>query len=178
VVIDLPIGFAVVVDVVVWAVLGVTVGYALHRTPSTRLDHDTWLTRLRPFERSGHAYERLGIRRWKDRLPEAGALFAGGVSKRTAGGRDQLEHFATETRRAEWTHWLLLAAAPVFVVWNPWYLVVAMVAYALVANLPCLVVQRYNRARIERMTTRPRRDIEGPPTPPSSPSVPPRPTAT
>jgi glycosyl-4,4'-diaponeurosporenoate acyltransferase len=170
VVIDLPIGLAVLVDVMAWAALGLAVGYALHRTPSARLDHDTWLTRLRPFERSGHAYERLGIRRWKDRLPEAGALFAGGVSKRTSGGRDRLERFATETRRAEWTHWLLLAAAPAFALWNPWYLALAMVGYAVVANVPCLVVQRYNRARIERMTARVRRDgIEAPPAAPPSP---------
>jgi glycosyl-4,4'-diaponeurosporenoate acyltransferase len=185
VVIDLPVGLAVVVDVAASAVIGVVVGYALHRTASSRLDHDTWLTRIRGAERGGRAYERWGIRRWKDRLPEAGALFAGGVSKRTSGGRDQLDRFATETRRAEWTHWILLACSPLFALWNPWYLTIAMVAYAVAANVPCLVVQRYNRARIERALAldRARSARRGRRVPPSTATDPPgsgapRPTAT
>ena len=45
----------------------------------------------------------LRINRWKDRLPEAGALFAGGVSKRQLPSYDVagLELFVRETRRAE-----------------------------------------------------------------------------
>nr|WP_249420529.1 hypothetical protein [Rhabdothermincola salaria] len=136
--------------------------------PRRRLDHDTWLTRIRPFEDDGGLYVRLGIKRWKDRTPELGGLFAGGVSKRSSGGRPQLARFAAETRRAEYTHWLVMAAGPFFALWNPWYLALVMVAYGVVANLPCLVIQRYNRARITRMAVRltdrrARPDPEGPP---------------
>jgi glycosyl-4,4'-diaponeurosporenoate acyltransferase len=155
-VLHLPLWLAIVVDVAAWAVIGVSVGYALHRTPRRRLDHDTWLTRPRRWERGGRAYERLGIRRWKDAVPELGALFAGGVSKRSTGGLAGLPQFAAETRRAEYTHWLVMAAGPLFVLWNPWYLAVVMVVYAVVANLPCLVIQRYNRARITRIANRAR----------------------
>jgi glycosyl-4,4'-diaponeurosporenoate acyltransferase len=155
-VVHLPLWAAVVADVVAWAVIGVTVGYALHRTSLRRLDHDTWVTRARRWERGGRTYERLGIRRWKDRLPELGGLFAGGVSKRASGGRSRLERYEAETRRAEYVHWLVLACAPLFALWNPWYLTVAMVLYAVVANVPCLVVQRYNRARIARLPSRTR----------------------
>jgi glycosyl-4,4'-diaponeurosporenoate acyltransferase len=38
--------------------------------------------------------------------------------------------------------------------WNPWWLGLAMVGYALAANLPCLLTQRYNRARLMRMLAR------------------------
>ena len=150
----LPLGPTVAVDVVAWALLSLAAGYGLHRTSTARLDHDTWVTRLRPFERSGRRYERLGIRRWKDHLPEAGALFAGGISKRSSGGRNSLHRFAIETRRAEYTHWVLLAVSPLFALWNPWFLTIAMVAYAVVANLPFVIVQRYNRGRIERLLSR------------------------
>jgi glycosyl-4,4'-diaponeurosporenoate acyltransferase len=63
----------------------------------------------------------MGIRRWKDRLPEAGALFAGGVSKRRVPRltTDGLQRFAAETRRAEYGHVACAAAAPLFVLWNP-----------------------------------------------------------
>jgi glycosyl-4,4'-diaponeurosporenoate acyltransferase len=154
VVVQLPLWATLVVDVAAWAVIGVAVGYAMHRTPLGRLDHDTRLTRLRRWETGGRAYERIGIRRWKDRLPELGGLFAGGVSKRSTGGRSRLERFAAETRRAEYTHWFVMAPAPLFVLWNPWPLTLVMWTYALVANVPCLVIQRYNRARLTRIAER------------------------
>lgn len=146
-VVDLPLGLTILVDIVAWTVIGVSVGYAMHRVPLHRLDHDTWLTRPR-------RCERIGIRRWKDRTPELGGLFAGGVSKRSSGGRTRLQRYAAETRRAEYTHWIVMAAGPFFALWNPWFLTIAMVTYAVVANLPCLLIQRYNRARITRIAER------------------------
>lgn len=144
----------VVADVVAWGVISACVGYLAHRLPDHRLDHDTRLTRIRRFERDGRVYERrLRITRWKDRMPEAGALFPGGVSKRTV-GRADLDRYLLETRRAELTHWWIMAAAPLFLLWNPWTIWLFMVAYALVANLPCLVIQRYNRARVLRILGR------------------------
>jgi len=38
----------------------------------------------------------------------------------------------------------------VFYAWNPWWLAKAMLAFGVLANVPCLLVQRYNRARLER----------------------------
>ena len=146
----------VAVDAAVWAGWSAVVGYSAHRLPRARLAHDATLTRLRPWERQGRIYERFGIRRWKDRVPELGAAFRGGVSKRALGGRGTatLAEFAAETRRAELVHWAIPLVTPVFALWNPPWLLGAMVAYAVVANLPCLVIQRYNRGRALRMVDR------------------------
>lgn len=65
--------------------------------------------------------------------------------------REGLTRFAAETRRAELVHWAIPAALPIFALWNPAALLAAMAAYALVANAPCVIVQRYNRGRIERV---------------------------
>ena len=148
---------AVIVDVIVWALTGTAIGFGLHRVPADRFEADSWLTRLRAFERDGRWYEaHLGIKRWKSRLPEAGALFRGGFSKRSlaTGSRAHLARFVIETRRAEVTHWAVLAVAPAFALWNPWGLTVVMWCYAVVANVPCLVIQRYNRARLLRVLDR------------------------
>ena len=144
------------VDASVWAAVSVAVGYAATRLPSRVIDHDNALTRIRSWERNGRSYVRFGVRRWKDELPEAGAVFRGGISKRALPGRDraQLERFRAETRRAEMVHWALLGVTPLFALWNPPLLFGAMVAYALVANVPCIVVQRYNRARLARLLDR------------------------
>jgi glycosyl-4,4'-diaponeurosporenoate acyltransferase len=146
----------VLVDVGAWAAVHAGTGYAVHRLPIRWLDHDGGLLRIRGFENGGRIYERLGIRRWKDRLPEAGAVFAGGVSKRSLpsvadGG---LERFAAETRRAELGHWLAMAAGPLFVVWNPLPIAAVMVAYGVIANAPFIAIQRYNRARVSRCVER------------------------
>jgi glycosyl-4,4'-diaponeurosporenoate acyltransferase len=146
-------GVIVLADAAVWALWSTAVGYAAHRLPLHVLDHDGTLTRPRAWERGGRCYERLAIRRWKDRLPEAGAAFRGGMSKRALPGRgdDELRAFVAETRRAELVHWAVPVITPVFALWNPPALFAAMVVYAAVANLPCLLVQRYNRARVVRV---------------------------
>jgi glycosyl-4,4'-diaponeurosporenoate acyltransferase len=136
---------AVLVDAAVWAGWGTAVGWVASRVPAGRLRP----SRTRPWER--RAYERLGVRRWKDRLPEAGAIF-GGPSKRRLPGRD-LVAFARESRRAELVHRVVPLAVLAFPLWNPWWLTAVMVAYALVANVPCVVVARYNAARIARMVS-------------------------
>ena len=140
----------VLVDIAAWAAFHAGTGYAVHRLSLDRLQRDTWLLRERRIERSGRLYERFGIRRWKDRLPEAGALFAGGTSKRHLGGRDlaALERFAAETRRAEYGHWAAMACGPLFVLWNPPAVAAVMVAYGVGVNLPFIAIQRYNRARV------------------------------
>ncbi len=162
----------VAIDAAVWATWSAVVGYSAHRLPLHRLTEDGPLTRLRPWERSGRVYERLGIRRWKDRLPELGALFRGGVSKRALPSRatSDLARFAAETRRAELVHWAVPAIIPVFALWNPAWLFAVMAAYGLVANVPCLVVQRYNRGRLRRVMDRRERRAARPPAPRPSPS--------
>jgi glycosyl-4,4'-diaponeurosporenoate acyltransferase len=145
----------VAIDAAAWAAWSVLVGLIASRQPVERFSRDGWLTRPRQIEQDGRVYAALGIRAWKDRVPEAGALF-GGRSKRRLGATaaKDLEAFAIETRRAELVHWGILIALPVFALWNPAPLMLAMTAYAVVANVPCIAIQRYNRFRIGRVARR------------------------
>lgn len=146
----------VAVNVVAWGCFHAGTGVYVHRLPLRRLDHDTWLWRERGWEREGRVYERLGVRRWKDRLPEAGDLLRGGMSKRHLPAVDDggLARYAAETRRAELGHWLAAAAGPLFLFWNTAPVAAVMVAYGLGVNLPFIVVQRYNRLRVARISER------------------------
>ena len=153
--VELSDGIAVAIDATAWALIQASAGYLAHRLPRQRLDHDTWLTRQRGFERGGLIYERFAIRRWKDALPEAGAMFAGGVSKRhLSRSVDGLAAFAVETRRAELAHWFPLAMSPVFALWNRPLVAALMVVYGVGINVPFIAVQRYNRARVARSLAR------------------------
>jgi glycosyl-4,4'-diaponeurosporenoate acyltransferase len=147
----------VLVDAAAWFVIQVGAGYTVHRLPADWLDRDRWLFRARRWEAGGAFYvRRLRIRRWKRWLPEAGGVFPGGVDKRRLGPatRENLVGYRRETRRAELGHWLAMAPAPLFVLWNPPGLFVAMVGYAVVVNAPCIAAQRYNRLRIGRVLQR------------------------
>lgn len=141
-----------------WAGFGVASGWVASKVPAHRLDHDGPVTRIRRFEHRGRWYDRhLRLRVWKDRLPEAGSWF-GGASKATMTSFDHagLESFATETRRAELVHWANVAFGFTFFAWNGWGIGVVMVVFGTVVHLPFVLVQRYNRARIEYLLDRAR----------------------
>ena len=147
----------VAVDVVAWGVIHASTGYLVHRLPDRRFDHETALSRQRAIERDGRLYtDVLRIKRWKARLPEAGAFFAGGFDKKHLSGAsdDDLATFARETRRAELGHWLAAAGAPLFFLWNPAGVGAVMLVYAAAANGPCIAAQRYNRLRLLRILRR------------------------
>jgi glycosyl-4,4'-diaponeurosporenoate acyltransferase len=153
----MPAAVTVVVDVVAWGAFHSVTGYAAHRLNANRLGHDGWLLRPRRFEVGGQWYRRcLRVHRWKDKLPEAGGLLRGGISKRQLPGRDAegLTLFARETRRAELAHWWAMWCGPVFVLWNPPVASVLLVAYGVVVNLPFIVIQRYNRFRLVALIDR------------------------
>lgn len=147
----------VVLDVAVQGLVHTATGYAAHRLPADRLAHDGWLLRARGFETGGRWYrDRVRIHRWKDRVPEAGALFPGGVSKRALPARDRagLELFVRETRRAELAHWWALACGPAFALWNPPAAAATLVAYGVGVNAPFIAIQRYNRQRAQAVLVR------------------------
>lgn len=152
----MPQWLTILVDIAAWGVFHAATGYAAYRLGDARLSRDGWLLRPRRFEAGGRWYLRLRIHRWKDRLPEAGALFPGGVSKRQLPGRDieGLRLFVRETRRAELTHWWAMSCAPVFVLWNPPLAAALLVAYGVLVNLPFILIQRYNRFRTQALLAR------------------------
>ena len=148
----------VAIDVAAWGAIHASTGYFVHRISTARLSRDWWFHRERRFERGGRLYERtFRIKTWKKWLPEAGALFAGGFDKKQLRQpRDDayLERYVVETRRAELGHWLAAAPAPLFFAFNPYQVGIVMLVYATVANGPCVLSQRYNRLRLQRILSK------------------------
>ena len=135
-----------------WTFFHIGAGYLAHRLPMQLLTALPLVNGNLDWEDEGKLYERFAIRGWKDHLPEAGAFFSGGFSKRRLSAHDAayLQRFAQETARAECSHWLTWGLGLSFFAWNPWEVGVVMMLYGAAANLPCILVQRYNRARLRR----------------------------
>ncbi|WP_188889504.1 glycosyl-4,4'-diaponeurosporenoate acyltransferase CrtO family protein [Paenibacillus radicis (ex Gao et al. 2016)] len=143
------------VNIGAWLVIHLGVSYLCLKLP------DCWFARTgkdsssrREMEsRELRAYNRIGIRLWKDWLPEGSVLLKEAFSKRSLSSRHPhyYDKFALEAYRGEWTHWLCMVPAPLFFLWNEPLYGWAMVGYAVAANLPFIMVQRYNRFRLERI---------------------------
>lgn len=151
--IELPILWIVMLNVVGWLAIQMGFAWVFTKLPVA------WFNPTSAFawEHDGRFYERVfRIKAWKDRLPDAARWFGGGFAKGTLAGtqQDYLKRFVRETWRGELCHWAAMACAPVFFLWNPWWGDVIIVAYALAANLPCILAQRYNRARFQRLLAR------------------------
>ncbi len=144
------------VNILAWLVIHLSVPWIFTRMPAAWFRPEGRLFRPRLWEGDGRVYQSLfRVRRWKGLLPDGAALFRGGFRKKTLRSRDPvyLERFRVETCRGEAVHWTVLAAAGLFFIWNRPAAGAAMVAYGTAANLPCIIVQRYNRLRLGRVRT-------------------------
>jgi len=168
-IVRLPTFWTILLDCIAWALIQTGVAYLAIRLPRRWLNPHAWLLRARPWERGGDLYERLfRVRRWKALLPSGGGLFRGGFSMRSLQGRDaaHLHTWVLESCRAEICHWAAIAPSLLFFIWNPPGVGWVMIAYAVLVNAPCIIAQRYNRPRFQKIAAH-----RGIPPPPPSPST-------
>lgn len=139
----------ITINAAAWVTVQMALAWSFTRMPADWFHGGT----LYSWESNGRIYERLTrVKAWKALLPDGASWFAGGVPKRRLGGRSTavLRQFVTESIRGELTHWCAIAVTPVFLLWNPLWALPLHLAYAFAANLPCIIVQRYNRVRLLR----------------------------
>lgn len=151
--IELPIPWIVALNAVGWPVIQLGLAWAWTRLPGEYLNPPTAL----PFEEKGQFYQKaFHVRRWKDLLPDGASWLGGGFAKATLQERtpEYIRNFIRETWRGELCHWCAMGFVPLFFLWNPWWGNLIIVAYALLANLPCILAQRYNRARMQESLKR------------------------
>ena len=114
-------------------------------------DPGSWLFRERRLEAGGTVYQTLfRIRRWKHLLPDAAPWFDG-FAKGRLGSKDpaHLRVFIAETCRGEAAHHAQTVALLLTLIWNPWPVAaIVMIVYAFASNLPCVLLQRFTRARL------------------------------
>jgi len=149
--------WAIVINIIVWLVINLGVGMLTARMQLNSFNPQSWLYRQRIWERGGKTYKvRLKVKKWKRLLPAVAAVVKGGFRKKHLGNADAayVRRFILETCRAEFTHWVIFLFSLIFFLWNDWWIGLIMVAYGLATNMPCIVTQRYNRMRLERMYAR------------------------
>lgn len=151
-----------VIPVGVIGILAHVIGEAL---PRRWFDASRFPYRAYAFERNGRFYEALGIRKWKNVLPDKSRIAPGTYRKAIRGSAQQhsaahMERLLQETCVAECVHWALLVISPIllFTMESPAAYVMTPL-YGL-SNLPYIMIQRYNRPRLAVLSTRMQRKAQ------------------
>lgn len=110
-------------------------------------------------------YVKLGIRKWKDKIPELGKLFEG-FDKSQVGDMKDNEHvkqFIAETILAEYIHVssAILGLLAVFGCLKTWYIVgLPLLLANFIINIMPAMVQRYNRPKLMLLYKRNERNMQ------------------
>ena len=151
-----------VIPVGVIGILAHVIGEAL---PRRWFDASRFPYRAYAFERNGRFYEALGIRKWKNVLPDKSRIAPGTYRKAIRGSAQQhsaahMERLLQETCVAECVHWALLVISPIllFTMESPAAYVMTPL-YGL-SNLPYIMIQRDNRPRLAVLSARMQRKVQ------------------
>lgn len=129
--------------------------------PAAWFDPQRPMYRTHDWEEHGRIYRRLQIDRWKDRLPSFTRRGALSKKRLTTSDPEYLHKFVVETCRAESNHVRAVLSVVVMKLWTPlpsWLFVLAIAA---LGNLPFILIQRYNRPRLQRALEAARRRATG-----------------
>lgn len=110
------------------------------------------------WEENGNFYvKKLKIKKWKDKLPQYVAK--NGFSKKnlqslTKLSPEYIERFILETCRAEWNHFICCMYFLVSFILNSFPYGVIFSLIPIIANVPFIFIQRYNRIRLLKLRRR------------------------
>ncbi len=141
------------------AALGVLSHFAGQALPRAHFDPQRFPYRSADWENGGKVYEKLGIKHWKDRLPDMSKIMPDMVKKKMSAVKSQgMDVLIAETCVAECVHWaLMLLSLGIFFFWRGAWAVVFWLVYNLLGNLPFIIIQRYNRPRLVMLEQRRKR---------------------
>ena len=137
-------------------ILGILAFFIGESLPRSLYDPDRFPFKSRGWERNGRIYEKLGVKWRKAHGIDMSRMLKGVFPKKNTMSRDpaHLRRLIQEMCNAELVHWVLTLFSPVFA-WliDGWYGVVIAIGYA-VSNLGDVMIQRYNRPRIQMILKR------------------------
>jgi glycosyl-4,4'-diaponeurosporenoate acyltransferase len=153
----LPEGLTIAICFLLWPIFQFFFSYICFRLSDNFYKKKNGLFKIFRWEKNGYIYEYIfKIKNWKQLLPDGAEILGLGYRKKnlTDFSIENLNRFIIESRRAELSHWLAITPFWVFGFFTPNHVIVLMFIYSLLVNFPCIITQRYNRPRIERIIDR------------------------
>jgi glycosyl-4,4'-diaponeurosporenoate acyltransferase len=145
----------IVANSVFWIVVSFAWGYLCHFIPFSFYNIKNPIFKKRFWELEGKLYEKVFfVKYWKDIMPEAGELIKihpFNKKKLKSKEKSYIERFIIETCRAELVHILIFLSTPFAFLFNPPIGDYITVACGVLASIPFIIIQRYNRIRLVRV---------------------------
>ena len=139
------------------AVSGVSMFFVGRILPKNWFCDDKFPFKCFEFERGGKIYEKLGIKSWQDKVPDMSKILPKAMPAKSLENHscEQLKIMIRETRVAEFVH-LVLCLLGLYCrkIWKGKGGAILTFIYVVICNLPFIVIQRYNRPRLERLLAR------------------------
>ena len=132
------------------AALGISGGIFGELLPRRWFHWDRFPYKTCAWEKNGKIYEKMEIRKWKDRVPDK-SRWGGHEYAKTIRGQNDAENatrLLQETCVAELIHWVLMLATPLVFVFAHGPMAVLVVLLYGFSHIPCIIIQRYNRPRL------------------------------
>lgn len=99
-------------------------------------------------------YQALRVKSWQSKVPDMSRLFRHimPAKKMTAETVADIPRMLEETCVAELTHTLLsILGLAMLRLWPGWGGIIVTIIYILLGNVPFIIIQRYNRPRLQRL---------------------------
>ena len=122
--------------------------------PKRRLKPEKGWFRSFAFEKGGAVYEKLGIRKWQNRVPDMSRILPFMMPAKNLSGnyKERLPEMIQETCVAEIVHLAsCILGLPCLWMWPGAGGVIITVIFIGLLNLPFIFIQRYNRPRLLRL---------------------------
>ncbi|MGM9592046.1 MAG: glycosyl-4,4'-diaponeurosporenoate acyltransferase [Oscillospiraceae bacterium] len=142
------------------AVLGVLSHFVGQALPRKWFDAEKPPYKAAGWEKGGKVYEKLGIKRWKDIVPDMSRIMPDMVKKKlTSENKERgMDTLIAETCVAECVHWgLIVLSFGILFWWRGLWAAVFLLVYNILGNLPFIIIQRYNRPRLVMLEQRRKR---------------------
>lgn len=142
---------------VLYAVVLALLAHPLGQALPAHFRHDRFPFRPWKWEKNGRVYTKLAIDKWKTLVPDMSRLFPDMVKKQLPADTGaitavQATALVQETCRAEAVHTASCLLGLAFLwLWPGWGGAAMLAVWVLLANLPFILIQRYNRPRLVRL---------------------------
>lgn len=154
-IIFLPGIWTILLCFIVWPLLQFAAALLCLNLPDRVFSSHAFIFRTHKYEKGGLIYDKIfRVSKWKHLVPDGNI-----ASKQKRFRKKHMENFSEEnisrfileSARAELSHWLAILPFWLFGLFVPSGILWYMLIYALAINLPCIIIQRYNRPRLQKL---------------------------
>lgn len=132
-------------------VIGITSNFWGQAIPRKMFKYEKFPYASFKWENNGRIYEKLAIRKWKDKVPDMSKISKRMVKKKfdISSTSDSLLSLLYETCVAEFVHAVLIILGLVCAdIWQGVGGKIIVIIWIVLGNLPYIIIQRYNRPKI------------------------------